>query len=173
MKKLHIGDSSMLEVLGECAASTDHWRSLKGVFSRTWFRWIWIIEEIAFAKRIVIIFGSQILKWAHCIKACEFISYSVGNDLQTPSTVPYAGTNAEMLSFFQESNSTDLLDFPIRTCSFSSTDPRDKIFAVLGLATLGRNEVPAMGNGSHSCRPHAHSGASVLGDIMDANWKFE
>jgi hypothetical protein len=143
LKKLQIGDPRMLEVLGECGASTVHWRSLKGIFSRTWFRRIWIIQEVAFAENIIVICGNQILIWEDCIRACEFISYSVGNDLQTPSTVPYAGSNAEILSMFQESDSTDLLDVLITTRSFAATDPRDKIFAVLGLATLGRTEVPA------------------------------
>lgn len=142
LKKLQIHDPRMSEVLGECGGSTDHWRSLKRMFSRTWFSRIWIIQEIAFAESILVLCGSYSLLWEDCIKACEFLSYSVGNDLQTPSRIPYAGSNAEILSSFQESDPTNLLDVLVMTRSFEASDPRDKIFAVLGLATLGRTLLP-------------------------------
>ena len=61
LKKLQIHDPRMSEVLGECGGSTDHWRSLKRMFSRTWFSRIWIIQEIAFAESILVLCGSYSL----------------------------------------------------------------------------------------------------------------
>lgn len=143
LKQIQIHDPCISEVLGECGGSTEHWRSLKQMFSRAWFSRIWIIQEIAFAENIEVLYGSHSLLWEDCIKACEFLNYSVGNDLQTPSRIPYAGSNAEVLSMFQEYDSVNLLDVLVMTRSFEASDPRDKIFAVLGLAALGRAMVPA------------------------------
>jgi hypothetical protein len=143
LKKLPIHDPRTSEVLGEYGGSIDHWRSLKRMFSRTWFSRIWIIQEVAFAKSITVLCGRYLLLWEDCVKACEFLSYSVGNDLQAPSTIPYAGSNAEILSNIQVSDPTNLLDILVMTRSFEASDPRDKIFAILGLATLGRNQLSA------------------------------
>jgi Heterokaryon incompatibility protein (HET) len=136
LKKLQIDDPRMLEVLGECGGSITHWRALKRMFSRTWFSRIWVVQEISFAENIVILCGSFFLSWEGCIAACEFLSYSVLSDLQL-SEIPYTGWHMEVLGAFRASNSSDLLTVLRETRAFGASDPRDKIYAVLGLASLG------------------------------------
>ena len=143
LKQLQIHNPLVSKVLGKPGASNAHWLALKQMFSRAWFTRIWIIQEIAFAEKIEVLYGSHTLSWESCIKACEFLSYSIGNDLQTPSNIPYGGSNAEILSMFQDYDAVNLLDVLIMTRSFEASDPRDKIFAVLGLAGLGRGMVSA------------------------------
>lgn len=48
-----------------------------------------------------------------------------------------------MMCRFRESNPIDLSQLLFGTRTFEASDPKDKIFAVLGLATLGRNQLPA------------------------------
>lgn len=69
LKQLSIHDSRMSDVLGECGGSVDHWISLKRMVSRTWFSRIWVIQEIAFAKSILMLCGSYAIHWEPCVKA--------------------------------------------------------------------------------------------------------
>lgn len=144
LKKLQIHHLEFLEVFGRSGGSAERWQSLKKMFSRTWFSRVWIIQEIAFSTSIMVLYGRYSLPWEDCVKACEFLSYSVVGDLQTSRETPFTGSNADILSQFQQSNSNDLLNVLVYTRPFEASDPKDKIFAVLGLATLGATQVPAM-----------------------------
>jgi hypothetical protein len=143
LKKLQIHHPVFLEAFGQCGGSTDRWLSLKQLLSRSWFSRVWIIQEIAFASSIIVLCGNLSFPWEDCVEACEFLSYSVVNDLQTPSEIPFTGANADILSQFQQLKSADLLNVLLYTRPFEASNPRDKIFAVLGLATLGPTKVPA------------------------------
>lgn len=143
LKKLLIHNPRMSEVLGECGGSTDHWRSLKRMLSRTWFSRVWIIQEIAFADIVLVLCGSCSFLWEDCVKACSFLTYSVVNEIEISSGTPYRGWHTEILSIFQKTKSAELLNILIETRSFEASDPRDKIFAVLGFATLGPALLPA------------------------------
>jgi hypothetical protein len=90
-----------------------------------WFDRVWVLQEVALAKLATMTAGEKTVRWTHddCITTLLGICRTMG--IQPPSALhwlPASEPHADILTVLHKS----------RNCS--SADPRDKIFAVLGLA---------------------------------------
>lgn len=86
---------------------------------------VWVLQEIALAKLATVTAGGKTARWTHndCITTLLRICRNM--EIEPPSALhwqPASEPHAEILTVLHKS----------RNCS--STDPRDKVFAVLGLA---------------------------------------
>lgn len=116
-------------------------RALTQLLSRSYWTRIWIIQELAAASSIIILCGRHKLSW-------EIFS----NDSHTEFVAPVDETGSDKLERFQKIRKfrTDkltrqpisLLDALYRSQSALSTDPRDKLYALLGLVFDGDNFIP-------------------------------
>jgi hypothetical protein len=111
---------------------------------RYWMR-VWIIQEITVARTVRVLYGDQLLLWRDLRQILSSLAgygpYSKSSNTQ-PLSLPvhlvefhekYAGRNRRPIS---------LLEALIWSRPTQSTDPRDKIFAVLGLCHDSSTYVP-------------------------------
>jgi hypothetical protein len=105
---------------------------IRAVFERPWFSRIWIIQEAAFAP-VVMYIGSLDFGWKEVAYAATWIWWNVKQPPQKGLVNIYsrAGEIFEQRTkkgtFLEEFLTGDLMKYS------NATDPRDKIYALLGL----------------------------------------
>jgi hypothetical protein len=123
--------------------SRAHWTGLRNILQRSWFRRVWVRQELAVSRDPGFVCGQQTISWE------KFKAVVPGLlDLQlgfTDQTEPMYGLHHTlMLKFLQAlvwEHTTDRmlqkeLLFLLSVCrECESTDPRDKVLAVLGLCS--------------------------------------
>lgn len=114
---------------------------LTELFSRPWFFRTWVLQEVAFAKQVVAICGPDFVPWdALSILNLNLtrVAFDRGRDPSswsqnsylTPKAVPLAAR----LQHGLDSQSCHLWNLLTDTRDCKASDPRDKVFAILGLA---------------------------------------
>ncbi|KAB8205093.1 heterokaryon incompatibility protein-domain-containing protein [Aspergillus parasiticus] len=108
-----------------------------------WWKRVWVIQEVVIASRIMILYGSMIAPWEMFVKAANRVH---GNpQMQIPSL---AGNDTKVLVEFsrrirsiesirarwQSPKRITLLQLLRQFSGREATDPRDKVYALLGLA---------------------------------------
>ncbi|KAF1919969.1 heterokaryon incompatibility protein-domain-containing protein [Ampelomyces quisqualis] len=118
-----------------------HWRALDELLDRTWWSRTWVVQEVWSASRVLIQCGSTTIKWTTFQQA---MSYSEAWDEMGDSV---RGTQREQhwaalrrrytLAIHlakERANGRALSTLLVTTWDRASTDPRDKVFAMLSLA---------------------------------------
>lgn len=96
-----------------------------------WFRRVWVIQEVVMARKAFVIFGHRLIPWDHlsiarmCSLGPKHVLYG---GLRLP---PILNLNYNEKKPFKDLSS---LLHMARTCN--STDPRDRIYALLGLLRI-------------------------------------
>ncbi|KAL3427255.1 Heterokaryon incompatibility protein 6, OR allele 6 [Phlyctema vagabunda] len=114
-----------------------HVRSLFCLLERPWFRRIWILQEVAVARETILYCGHKSLTWD---TLCSIVRLESGVNMM--------GLNNQMVmdiiqgidiqkNATDKSSPTALLHLLLRHRTSLSTDPRDKVYALLGLCTDG------------------------------------
>ena len=107
------------------------WIALSRVFSRPYFRRSWIIQEVALARHAVVHCGPHVIDWDLLAAAS---SYQMG---QLPSDAENAHDAVAAIMEFHRNDhgrGNNIVDALFMSYRFNCTDPRDKVFAMLGLA---------------------------------------
>jgi hypothetical protein len=114
---------------------------LRKFFERPYWKRVWIIQEVAVATKVRVYLGHTEIAWHHITKALEFWRKSPGE--QGVSAYVYS---LPLLDFRHRYRVTEepLSLFEALRWSHQAlaTDPRDKIFALLGLTSDGDRLVP-------------------------------
>ncbi|CAO2655450.1 Nn.00g105140.m01.CDS01 [Neocucurbitaria sp. VM-36] len=139
-----------LRKLGLPKPSSDEYIAFASLFKRDWFSRVWIIQEIALAKEATLVSGSRIVSWDDFTKAF-FFRYTLG--MIMPDSARHFQSLIRVLSVIDTRDSRtqghdmDLLGTLLRCRSSFATDDRDKVFALLGLATnIGPDAVKFQAN---------------------------
>ncbi|KAK4041250.1 heterokaryon incompatibility protein-domain-containing protein [Parachaetomium inaequale] len=107
------------------------WVSVAHVFQRTYFTRVWIIQEVVLAKTVKVLCGGHELDWSVIAEASHFFSTSSWAQHLTSLF------NRRKQQGYQHENrcvwARTLLHTLIRARNFKATDPRDKVYALLGL----------------------------------------
>ncbi len=122
--------SNRLEVVGH---SVD---ALRAFFNRPYFQRVWVIQEIAVAKKATISCGYHSIRLEKFQSACEWLRRRTFNSSRTeiPQTPWILGATRSLLQ--QIPDQCDLLSLLGTTRRYLASDPRDKVFALLGMANL-------------------------------------
>jgi hypothetical protein len=110
----------------------NEWESLEWFFERPWFSRIWIVQEAAFAA-VVMYIGSLEIGWKEVAIAATWIWWNMKQPPQKGLVNIYsrAGEIFEQRTkrgaFLEGFLAGDLMKYS------NATDPRDKIYALLGL----------------------------------------
>ncbi|KAJ4362571.1 hypothetical protein N0V83_010665 [Neocucurbitaria cava] len=116
----------------------DEYMSFISLFKRDWWSRVWIIQEVAMAKEAHLMCGSRSVLWDDFVKAFYFMNTL---NLIIPDPARYAEVLFRVVSVIDARDSRvlgherDLLGLLLRCRSSLATDPLDKVFALLGLAT--------------------------------------
>ncbi|KAK7182952.1 hypothetical protein PSPO01_11051 [Paraphaeosphaeria sporulosa] len=96
------------------------------VLTRPWFRRVWVVQEIAVSANITMQCGQRFMSWDDF---CKVI-------LLEPRVNDRYGLSLENKQLYEnETRGTYVLDMVARSRRLEATDPRDKIFALLGISS--------------------------------------
>ena len=115
-----------LPILGSPA-----WIALSRVFSRPYFRRSWIVQEVALARHAVVHCGPHVIDWDLLAAASSYQMGQLASDAENAHDAVAAIMEFHRNDHGRGNNIVDALFMSYR---FNCTDPRDKVFALLGLA---------------------------------------
>ena len=117
--------------------------ALKEFFSRPWFYRVWVVQEAVASQNVLVICGQLQLPWSDLCDACDHIDYLVSRTPQRNAYVEtlYRSTHAmrsltskKSLANKARNSEFGLLNLLWLFRHFAAKDPRDKVYALLGLA---------------------------------------
>jgi hypothetical protein len=124
----------------------DHtWSAVRPFYQRQWFNRIWIIQEVALSDHIVVFCGDDYLPWKYVANFVAYIppvlpSRFYGMDPQRKGLATYQPQAiSEIGRLRKEGQSPRLLDLVLEHRRCGATDPRDKIYGLLG---MGNYNIP-------------------------------
>ena len=146
-----------LNAWGLPAFYTTEWVAVMHILSRPWFTRAWIIQELLVAQRSIFLCGpvelerDLVLDFAGNVKKFPTLKNALGLYSHAPIDCDRPSwENSTMLcdlvtlyKTFEKRRLVELLRY---TRSFSATDPRDKVFALVGLADDISNDFIDYGN---------------------------
>jgi len=117
------------------------WASLASILDRPWFGRVWVIQEVAMATQAQIVWGSHTCNWGALLKLVEWTtSNGLGHWLTGKAHSTIACWSTLKGLDMHETDHRGISDAPILILVWmfrhtDSTDPRDKVFALLGLTS--------------------------------------
>lgn len=128
-----------------CEYPSPAWRALAFFLDLPWFRRVWIIQEVVLAKQMGIVYGDEIITWSILGRVITVINniglhYMLeGSDDTGEFVAPEGIKNISVMYAFKIIRDSGA-PVTIQAClldsrNFKATDPRDKMFAMLGIAT--------------------------------------
>jgi hypothetical protein len=102
-----------------------HWRE---VFARRYFNRVWILQEVALSRKATLICGEDSVAWS--IMQTSEMKKSFSKIKGLPPVL--------FFDYRTYASPDQFLNLLILACQCESTDPRDKVFALLGLLPAGR-----------------------------------
>jgi hypothetical protein len=149
MKGLGISEEQM-KALYILDSRGPEWNALRHFLRNPWFRRVWIVQEAAFAKEVHLLYGIVCMDWEYVSRGLAILNdrhlLEVLRPWDTSScfsdsfrdSIVGLGNIDTMLEFRSDVNYKRKFDLTmvLKTCiGFESSDPRDKVYAVLGLTT--------------------------------------
>jgi hypothetical protein len=107
------------------------WEGVAWLYGLAWFRRIWVIQEVAFAP-VVMYIGTIEVNWAHVGVAARWLAYKGYAIFRWPSIAAHYLRAAAAYEARQLSGSS--IHALMRLYPNEATDPRDKVYGLLGLA---------------------------------------
>ncbi len=128
-------------------ADAPSWRSLRTLLGRTWFQRVWVVQEFICAKACTMWCGEieiqpEVLMVSACLLSKHQNLAMIVAALSNDSTTHYTTRVNEIASFWllketigqSKDQGLKLMGLLWLTLAFRATDPRDKVFALVGLA---------------------------------------
>jgi hypothetical protein len=110
------------------------WAALEELFSSPWFWRLWVIQEVAVSSSSTLIWGDGQIHWNLVGEACNWLKANYPLSRRTHIFGAYNAAyiyNLEMQA--RKGKLHPFLNVMVSTWLFNSTDPRDRVFALLGL----------------------------------------
>ena len=104
--------------------------ALTSFFSRPWFTMVWVIQELTLSAQAIVVCGKYQIDWNRVEKADETSKTNFEYDLGTP----------KRFRNWPLTISHDIFNRMIMAWDKSATDPRDKIYGVMGLENVPTGE---------------------------------
>lgn len=146
-----VGDTSR----GNLSLEPPRWTAVVDLFNRSWFRRVWVWQEVIVSSALQVFCGSKVLPWL----AVAGVASRMGKKIipWTPELAPkeqrlflevwlpgtpelsYDAANAVLMERFryimQQLGTAHILELLIHCRACEARNPRDKVFALLGLCT--------------------------------------
>ncbi|KAJ9642859.1 hypothetical protein H2199_004380 [Coniosporium tulheliwenetii] len=120
------------------------------LFSLPWFRRVWVFQEVVLAANVSVLYGTRSITWAQLYALYEsFVLYveARGTSVHTyhelgvdSASLEYMATTTHMVDAMEELRRTGntlpqriITELLRDTISMDATDPRDKVYGLLGL----------------------------------------
>ena len=116
------------------------WEHLACLLGKPWFQRIWIVQEVFAAQSAQLFNGSKSFPWPIFAKVIEIIIVHQASTILTTSEL--AVSSLKNILFMRPENlriQRPMFKLLCATRNFKSTDPRDKLYALSGLACSDSN----------------------------------
>jgi hypothetical protein len=126
----------------------EEWHALYHMLRRAWWRRIWIIQEVVAVKKVLFLCGKLSLEPSDILKCLRILSTHQRTQqpslLKQEAIVLEYGTFSLASSYLRQTPWIDksILQTLHKTGLALSSGPRDKIYAVLNLASDGAKLIP-------------------------------
>ncbi|RSL73967.1 hypothetical protein CEP53_000556 [Fusarium sp. AF-6] len=88
--------SDTCHALGLPPIHDSSWWSLYALFQRNWFRRVWILQELAFARESYVQIGTMLLSWKDLVKICGILWFSrLGRAMEEAAWVEISGSQID------------------------------------------------------------------------------
>lgn len=116
------------------------YRAIRDLLSRSWFERLWILQELYLGReRIHMLCGFQRTSWE---QFCYAVAYLRSINASDPDKVGDRLENVRKTMIYKECGFSDsLIDLLPRTRYLKCSDPRDKVYAVLNLASNASSDI--------------------------------
>ena len=122
------------------------WRSVSALLSRPWFGRMWVLQEYTLARSAKVVCGKDMMLWEELSRFISLMEAERGRWFYLFKSNQLEGVSANFLrerlrymlaikQIFEARNRVELMENLMYSRWFQATDPRDKIYAVLGLST--------------------------------------
>ena len=109
---------------------------LANIFRRPWWRRMWIVQEVVAARELVIMLGPTIFPWKFMRNLCQAIQLDeFRKDDHAPILRSCRYQKFTALDNFRQTADMPLVSLLRCTRDYQASDPRDKLYALLGLAS--------------------------------------
>lgn len=139
--------SALLQSMLGHMFDTAAWEATNRLFARPWWFRVWVLQEVAVSRSAVLVCGSDQCEWDLFIRARAAWDALQEPDLQRHLTKDQVET---LMSITSDSGAAaltlqasqrmgtpmGLLPMMRYTCGFNATDPRDKLYALLGMSSI-------------------------------------
>ena len=123
-----------LEDLGLPPAMSLDWQAVDALYWRAWFWRVWIVQEITLAKSATVFCGPHFISWTTMAEAAKYMQASLIFSVLGIS--PYKMTRLNRSAYSYQTGTEYTLHRLLLESRLSlATDPRDHVYALLGLAS--------------------------------------
>ncbi|EFQ86072.1 hypothetical protein PTT_18789 [Pyrenophora teres f. teres 0-1] len=152
-------------------ADLSAWKSMARFFQRTYFTRVWTIQEIKLARKLRALCGSHAVDWGDIIKVSEFLTLSPWTRWISDFITDSHHTNHAVPNILEtEKMAGDLLYALIRCRRFMAGDPRDKVYALLGVvgdSVRGKSRLEPVYSGRSVTETYTLAAVQILEDSDD------
>lgn len=130
-----------ISLMGLPDPSEPDWQQLKDILELQWFTRMWVIQEVTLSrKQPIVVYGGQFRSWQSLLFAGAFFGQNPFPNVFDSDDRNFACQR--MLFMLRSSNHQwNLPALLLATKRFQSTDPRDKLFALISLAAGRRQRI--------------------------------
>ncbi|KAF2232480.1 HET-domain-containing protein [Viridothelium virens] len=104
--------------------------TMTSFFSRPWFTRVWVVQELTLSPQAIVICGKFQIDWDRIVKADETSRTNFEHDLGT----------FKRFRTWPQNLSYDIFDRMMMAWQLNATDPRDKIYGLMGLEIMPPEE---------------------------------
>ena len=126
-------DADNLDLLSPPKTTSIEWRALDTLLWRPWFTRVWVMQEVIVSKDAIIVCGSHKCPWSQLIAVARYIerhSIHAITEVDPRTIIKFS----VLTSQFHNGQSILLLKLLSQAREAYSSDDRDKVFALLGIA---------------------------------------
>jgi Heterokaryon incompatibility protein (HET) len=119
-------------------------KALEGFFTRAWFRRVWIVQEIGAARDAILLCGQDSISWRDMCRACDWMETLIARTSTRNAYIDCQFRRCRGIRQVFNPNKPSSEKVPFKWnlllllthfSSFGATDPRDKVYGLLGLAS--------------------------------------
>ncbi|EFQ25166.1 heterokaryon incompatibility protein [Colletotrichum graminicola] len=156
--------AAVAERAGRPGPDPEGWAAIRWVLSRPWFTRVWCVQEIVLARASKVCIGSHSFDWVKLGVTASWLSeQSIASDYDVPPELEGMNWDAAYSMFdTSDLSESSLLEVLVAFRDLVATDPRDKVYGLLGLVS---HEALARFPGVD----YRKSVAEVYGDVVRAS----
>jgi hypothetical protein len=120
------------------------WKSFYKLFASTYFERTWIVQEIVVSTRATVVCGKQQVEWKLFHWAASFINATTSllHNAPEPDTLTKVSGIDQIRSMYKQREGFPLPFYLMFVQNLKCTNPRDKVFGILGLRRNVNEQLP-------------------------------